>query len=267
MEAICFDVKAPFASFRIPSTTRGFLTFPFPPRTTIIGLIGAILGEKRNEIYLKDHYLFNARIALQMLNFPNTINFRTNQIQTHSVLTLYKKFKIYIPGDLKRGVRSPQNIVLLKDVHYRIFFGLQNTPENNECLNKIENKLKNHQYAYPPFLGRANYLASIEFIDKVKLNKIGEPVEKVLINTIFTTESVDEINAGSYTIITQVPMSYTAIIKKGKEQIILKPKCLANIVYFEGVIEIKPKINAEFYNVMKSRINNLKGKKIAFLPF
>ena len=50
-EVTVFDVWAPFAYFRKPFTTTSALTFNFIPRSAIEGLIGAILGIRRKDIF------------------------------------------------------------------------------------------------------------------------------------------------------------------------------------------------------------------------
>jgi len=261
MDALCFDIKAPFATFRIPSTTRGYLTFPFPPRTTILGLIGSVLGIPRNRLYLQDHFLYDSNIAIQLINSPSTINFRTNQIQTHSILTIEKQFKIFIPGDLERGVRSPQNLVLLKDVKYRIYLNLSSN--NQAKFDVLKARLKGRRYIYPPFLGRANFLASIDYIDHIELTKLKTINTTIKISTICATKDIAEIEPGNFTIITNVPISYNATIDRTKG-ILLKPGVLVDIIYFTESIKIRPK--TEIYEITKTKIQALKNMKLCFLP-
>jgi len=44
MWLICFKIKAPFGHFRNPYTTIYKQSYPFPPKPTIVGMIGAMLG-------------------------------------------------------------------------------------------------------------------------------------------------------------------------------------------------------------------------------
>ncbi|MEW6070945.1 MAG: CRISPR-associated protein Cas5, partial [Candidatus Thermoplasmatota archaeon] len=44
MEPLVFTIKGQFAHWRKWFTTTSPLTYSFPPRTAVIGLIGAILG-------------------------------------------------------------------------------------------------------------------------------------------------------------------------------------------------------------------------------
>ncbi|MGQ4876291.1 MAG: type I-B CRISPR-associated protein Cas5b [Promethearchaeia archaeon] len=265
MEALCFDVKAPFAIFRVPSTTRGFLTFPFPPRTALLGLIGGILGIPRNEIYLEDHPLNNLGITLMMMTIPNVNNFRTSQIQTKDIITISKNIKIYLPKPFIRGkeasFNSPQTLTYLSNVHYRIF--LLKEDNNESKINELEERLRDHKYVYPPYLGRANFLASVDFIDTVELKEINSG-KKTTIHSICAAKCLENIERGNFTIITNVPMSYEA--KKDKKKgILLRPGFLTNIIYFKEELEVIPKIT--IYEIIKTKSNDLKNKRILFLPY
>ncbi|MHA1272918.1 MAG: type I-B CRISPR-associated protein Cas5b [Promethearchaeota archaeon] len=265
MQALCFDIKSPFASFRNPTTTRGFLSFPFPPRTTLMGLIGAILGLPRNEIYLNDHPLNDMEIALKVLNTPLTMNFRTNQLQTAEVLTLYKKFKIFLPKLYIRGKLSaepsPQNLVLLKDVHYRVFIKIKN--HQQELIEELETKIKERKYSYPPYLGRANYLASIDFIDKVNLKELIVEDELIDISTLCSAKDVKNVESGKFSIITNVPMSY--MTEKIKGELKLEPGSLISIIYFTENIKVIPA--KEIYEITSTECEDLKNLNIIFLSY
>lgn len=46
---LCFDIWADYAHFKKYYTTTSPLTFSIPPKTSIYGIIGAILGMGKNE--------------------------------------------------------------------------------------------------------------------------------------------------------------------------------------------------------------------------
>ena len=48
---IAFDIWGDYAYFRRGYTTTSTVSFPFPSRTTIAGLISSILGFKRDSYY------------------------------------------------------------------------------------------------------------------------------------------------------------------------------------------------------------------------
>ena len=51
MFSFSITAKAITASFRVPETHTFHQTLPLPPKTTIIGMIGAALGKRLNEAH------------------------------------------------------------------------------------------------------------------------------------------------------------------------------------------------------------------------
>ena len=79
IKILAFTVRAPYAFFRIPYATTGAPSYPFPPRTTVIGLVSAILGIRREELWRKDNEysaLFDPMITgvgVKILNLRGSI--------------------------------------------------------------------------------------------------------------------------------------------------------------------------------------------------
>ena len=66
---IVFELWGDYAHFRKFYTTSSPLTYPFPPKPTIIGILSSILGfDKKNNEYLKHFEKDTFLIALQLIN-------------------------------------------------------------------------------------------------------------------------------------------------------------------------------------------------------
>src|ERR671919_120081 len=78
-QIVVFDVWSSFAYFRRPYTTTNALTYDFMPRSSIEGLVGAILGIQPKEVSRK---LEGSKIALGLLNPVKKLPFST--IHTHT---------------------------------------------------------------------------------------------------------------------------------------------------------------------------------------
>ncbi len=50
-KVLVFNIEAQFGFFRIAETTRATISFPFT-RTSIIGVIGAMLGQEKNSYWV-----------------------------------------------------------------------------------------------------------------------------------------------------------------------------------------------------------------------
>ena len=53
MKCLVFDIKGDYGHFKKYYTTSSPLTFSIPPRTTVSGMIGALIGLDKEE-YLKE---------------------------------------------------------------------------------------------------------------------------------------------------------------------------------------------------------------------
>ncbi len=168
-KTIVFEIWAPFACFRRGYTTTSIVTYPFPPRTTLIGIIAAILGYKRDSYYeLLDTK--NCRIALSMLNPLKKIKITKNLIDTKQGFIPSKILKAGKP------LRTQIPMQLIKDPHYRIYFQ-HNNPEVYESL---KNMLIHHKTVYTLSLGTSEMLANFKYIGEfdVREEKVKDrPVE------------------------------------------------------------------------------------------
>ncbi len=247
---IVFEVRGKFAHFRAYDTTRENLSYPFPTRTALLGMIAGIMGFERNSYWNEDHPLYHSEVGIQLLNPIIRTKVRVNYVQTKSVINLPSRLKIIIPQDPfevksknQRGFSAPVNLNLLKDVAYRIFFHINN--DENDITNELYKRLKEHKYCYYPYLGHANMLAELELIGKFKMVKL----EKGIYN-LSTVVPISEINDEimpidqlGYTIIFNMPtaLSYedSNLFLKKTEHILfnnrvkekLKVPCKGNNVY------------------------------------
>lgn len=148
---LVFDIWGNYAHFRKPYTTTSPLTYSIPSRTSLTGIIGAILGiekEKNNENLNYAH----CNISLRILNPIKKVLINQNLINT-------KTAKMMARMDSKGG-RTQIRFEKLKDVKYRIYVELF----NNELNEKLLNNLKEHSPVFTPSLGLSEDLANFSYI-------------------------------------------------------------------------------------------------------
>lgn len=174
-EAVIFDIWSTFAYFRKPYTTTTALTFNFIPRSAIEGLIAAILGIDRRDRFNK---LSNSRIGLTILSEIIKIPFST--MHTHSDFWEAMRNYINFKPIIKKNFHAIVNLELLVNPKYRIYFS-HCEPHYNELL---EEKLKDHQTVYTPYLGTSTMIANFQYVDTVRYynNKISR--ESIEISSI-----------------------------------------------------------------------------------
>ncbi len=158
-EVVVFDVVGQFAHFRSFDTNTSSLSHTFPPRTTVAGMIAAIIGRDK-ESYYEEFSVHKARIAV-------------------SILSRLKK-KIYVENYLdmkkKRGhIQVPIEVILPEDknIRYRIYFFHENKDVMEEVKEHIDKPI------YPVYLGISEFIAKAECVSKsAKVEVMSVPKDK-----------------------------------------------------------------------------------------
>src|SRR5215213_857445 len=116
-QVVVFDIWSSYGYFRRPYTTTTALTFNFIPRSTIQGIIGAILGIKSKDLFLE---LDNSKIGLGIINEIRKIPFSTMHIHSD----FWQEMRAYIDSKAikKKNYHARVNIELLVNPKYRIYF-------------------------------------------------------------------------------------------------------------------------------------------------
>ena len=163
---LVFDVWGDYAHFRRGYTTTSPLTYPFPSRTTLAGLISAILGLPRDSYYKlfgKD----NSAFALQILNPIRKIKITQNLIDTKTGFYLWDN----------KGQRTQIPFEFIKEPKYRVYAWL-----SDQKFDDLIKLIKEHKSVYTPYLGISECIANFEIfkdgmfeVEKKRVN--GEEVE------------------------------------------------------------------------------------------
>ncbi len=202
-EFLVFDVSGRYATFKIPETTRGALTFPFPPRTAILGLIGAILGLPRNSYWDEANPIRNSIIALEVIQPGRRVGITVNFTQT-KYPTRIGDVMIPIPSDpeTQRGMNTQQRLDLLVEPKFRFYVDLN----DDELTNDLELAIQEHVFTYPPYLGHANMLAELDFIARCGYKRLAAGEHIVSSIVPLSIDSHMKIT-GDFVLIHGVPMS------------------------------------------------------------
>ncbi len=138
MKVLTFRVWAPYAHFRRPYTTRSPATFSVPPRPTILGMLGAILGLSKDKYpdYLKDVKV-GVKIDGKLRKIRTTINLMDTK-------------------ENKMIQRTQMLHELLSDPQYTIAVSTE-----DELLDELYERLSSRRLHYTPYLGTAQHIARI----------------------------------------------------------------------------------------------------------
>jgi CRISPR-associated protein Cas5h len=173
---LTFDIWGDYAYFRRGYTTTSTISYPFPSRTTVSGLISGILGLPRDSYYT----IFNqenSKIGLNILNPIKKVRFNLNYINTKEG---------FILRDIKgSGKRSQVQAEFLKNPKYRIYVGL----EDNELMNELYELLSNHKSIYTPYLGISECIANFKLVNNGFTDLNLENGENVNIDSVIPREN------------------------------------------------------------------------------
>lgn len=149
---LSFDFWGDFGMYRRPYTTTSPLTFPFPTRTAITGLIASILGMERDSYY-EEFGKESCKIGIQLLSPVKKMSMGLNLIDTKKGLYLW---------DITENPRTQILYEILKDVSSRIYLWLR----NENLYSDLKRRLKAHTSVYTPYMGMGQFLANFKFVNE-----------------------------------------------------------------------------------------------------
>lgn len=160
---LVFDVWGDYAHFRKNYSTSSPLTYSFPPRTALSGLIGAIAGFDKAD-YVRYFFRDSAKIGCKILVPVKKVRIAGNLINTSSAVDMHL---------IKN--RSPTRFEFVKDPRYRIYFW----HSDEEIYDNLKSLLTNHQSVYTPCLGLSQLICNFDFVGEFALDKMGEELQMI----------------------------------------------------------------------------------------
>lgn len=183
-KVLIFDIKGSMAHFRKYYTNSSSLSYLFPPRTVVVGLIAGLLGlpserhTKEGTYYEKfDNNQCSVAVSLRtgVRHMMQTMNY----IRTKS------------PSEIDGsagGTPIPLEILLPEtgdEIIYRIYF----CHVDEGVYNELKERLDEERFVYPPYLGLTEFLASIDYIGEGIVSKNTTP--KVEVNSVCKLKEVE----------------------------------------------------------------------------
>jgi CRISPR-associated protein Cas5h len=164
MEIISFDVCGKFAHFRKYYANNTAFTYSIPPRTTVIGMLAAVMGYERDQYYERlasRHLRVSVRVLQPIKKTFHRLNFlriesRGNALEGTGDFT-GAGGHIQTPFELVSGLNPGGDWV-----RYRIF--IAPGAEDNGEFAQLKGAFLNRQQRFSLTLGVANFNAWIENI-------------------------------------------------------------------------------------------------------
>lgn len=157
-KVVIFNVKSALGSFQRPQSNNNPSTFYIIPKTTVIGMMAAVIGLNRN--VMKEHNLY--KIFTEKLKYsvklcsPFQIKVWSEYGYNHGNV-FQKDRPIYTPSKFER----------LVDVNYNIYIMYDDTDTDmKQLINNFISNTKSNTFIFPPYMGMANFPADITFINE-----------------------------------------------------------------------------------------------------
>lgn len=172
-ECLSFTAEGPWAHFRRIDTTTEKLTYRVMPRTTVAGLIAAILGEPRDsyyETFAKDAsaIAISPQCDLETQSIPQlTLPTTAGDIKTADGVS----GKTVVDPEEIASQRKRRTFEYIVDASYRIDLVL----DDEETKERLWELLDTGRATYTPFLGKSECLATIKDASRSTVEPDGDP--------------------------------------------------------------------------------------------
>jgi len=163
VNALRLHLQGLLNSYRDPKTHKIHRTFPFPPRTTLIGLAGAALGLSEDVLWDECKDL---QVAVVDITKENILH-GTGRAED---LVKYKKYKD----------STIETSIYIRELIYKPEYMIYYASDRKDVLDQLHEAFLNPKYALS--LGRDDELVMLHAIEKVELSPLdhGEYGETIL---------------------------------------------------------------------------------------
>jgi CRISPR-associated protein Cas5h len=177
MNVVCFDYTAKYGHFLRAEANANGVTYPFPPRTALLGLIAAVLGLQKDALAVE---LAGANLALGG-SVPRAFWHKTN-VRKDPPAPLSWRAKATDKGSSseQRNFRFPQE--WLWRPCYRVWASLPGTLQES-----LARRLKDRRWHFTPCMGLSEMLADLEFIHESDAEPL--PMDTHLIGSVVPKDS------------------------------------------------------------------------------
>ena len=167
MQVISFIWRAKYGHFLKAGANRNSLTYPIPPKTAIIGLLGAILGLEKGQAQTK------LNLLVSISGCPPKKFWHKAILRKDPPAPLPYTVTVKMAGMKNPRPEKPTliNQEWLWKPSFLISIAL---PEQQETFNELEYRLKNQQYYYSPSMGLSELIAHLDYQETNLATALGQ---------------------------------------------------------------------------------------------
>jgi CRISPR-associated protein Cas5h len=153
METLAFDVRGDYALFKKPYSPMSPVSYPFPPPSAVLGMLGAVGGYDK-EGYAESLGWRKARVAVKLLAPVQVFGAALNLLNTKDGTDAFFRPK----ADRNTHIQVPCEF--LRSVAYRIYVA----DLEPEACDRIGAQLEAGRTTYSVALGWASCLADLDWV-------------------------------------------------------------------------------------------------------
>lgn len=184
---IIFDLTGAFAMFRKFYTNSSSLSYPFPPRTTVGGLIAGLLGYERDS-YSEDLGPERCDIAVSVRVPVRRVMQTVNYVMTEG--NVWTKHAGGFDGTGDNPLPTPVEWVFPTlgetKLRYRVFVHHR----DSAFAEHLSGTLRDGAHVYPPYLGMSECLGQVEHIATLENWELSVKDGEVPLSTVVPSEAI-----------------------------------------------------------------------------
>ena len=154
-EVISFELSGDYGLFKKPWCNREQQSFLIPPKTSIVGLLSAIIGLDKKE-YLEKISFSDVKYGVEVLETITREMHGINFMHGRGLSKITKKLSNPYRNPSSKGSISPTRLEYLKNPKYLIYLRLE-----NDLFERLKQFLMEEKCVFPPSLGQTNLFAKI----------------------------------------------------------------------------------------------------------
>jgi len=154
-EVLIFDLVGPLAHFRKFYTNTSALTYGFPPRTTLMGVVAAVVGLERDTYYEElDRGRFTVAVKTPTRRLLQTVNYVRTKAEDLGLLRRFGR---------PPGTQTPLEFLLAGGRHYNLRFRVFFAHPDRALVREAARRLREGRSSFPLYLGLTECLAGAEY--------------------------------------------------------------------------------------------------------
>ena len=193
---LIFDLKGPLGHFRKFYTNTSSLTYAFPPRTVVTGLIAGLLGRER-DAYYEEFGTDRCKVGISIQSVVKKVMQTVNYIRTKNT-DGFGSFRGVLKTFISRNLVSyptPVELVMPAESHKKITYRVYFSHSDDALMEELYARVKQGRFVYPPYLGLSELLAEAEFVTLIGKDRLRQisPRNLVELSSVCNLKIIEEL--------------------------------------------------------------------------